>query len=76
MGSVDYFCRSPFMCTSLHLIHVLYPEYGVFLHNPEEMITDFEAIRNEIIRVTDQECGPTGFSSSPISLTIYSPRGK
>nr|WBW70075.1 venom protein [Lampona murina] len=49
-------------------------EYGVFLHNEEKKFTDFDEIRQEIIRATDEECGPQQFSRNPISLKIYSPR--
>lgn len=48
-------------------------EYAIFLHRPEEKITDFEEIKREIQKETLRDPGPTGFSSTPINLQIYSP---
>lgn len=49
-------------------------EYGEFLHKPQEKLTDFNKIREEIIRETDKVTGSSkGISNKPINLKIYSP---
>ena len=49
-------------------------EYGEFLHKKGEKFYDFEQIRQEIERRTDEIAGDRkNISSKPISLTIYSP---
>ncbi len=49
-------------------------EWGEFLHIPGKKFTDFNEIREEIVRDTDLKCGKnTGVSDLPINLRIYSP---
>ncbi|KAJ3184422.1 vacuolar protein sorting-associated protein 1 [Gaertneriomyces sp. JEL0708] len=49
-------------------------EWGEFLHIPGKKFTNFDEIRNEIVRETDAKAGKnTGISPDPINLRIYSP---
>jgi dynamin 1-like protein len=48
-------------------------EYGEFLHLPDQKFTDFEAIRAEIERFTEETCPNQTVKSDPISLKIVSP---
>ncbi|XP_023222598.1 dynamin-1-like [Centruroides sculpturatus] len=49
-------------------------EYGLFLHKPDEVYTDFNAICKEIQDETDRELGKQkNVSTKPINLKIYSP---
>jgi replication fork clamp-binding protein CrfC len=59
---------------SLQLVHAdVKTDYGIFLHKPEVEFTDFDAIRKEIVLVTDQETGSNkGISDKSINLKIYS----
>ncbi|RWS25521.1 Dynamin-like protein, partial [Leptotrombidium deliense] len=58
----------------LQLIHTPNEEYGVFLHSPEQKYSNFNEIREEIIRETDRKIGNNkNVSSDPINLRIYSP---
>lgn len=77
MNWKEFLPRGPRLVTRRPVVVQLIPsaeEYGVFLHKENEKFTEFGHIRNEISCATDEECGPNGFSSKPISLTIYSPR--
>ena len=50
-------------------------EYGEFLHRRGEKFYDFDQIREEIDRRTDELAGGSkNISNKPISLTIYSPK--
>ena len=50
-------------------------EWGEFLHIPGQKFYDFNKIREEIIRETDQKTGRNqGISPAPINLRIYSPK--
>ncbi|KAJ3416017.1 vacuolar protein sorting-associated protein 1 [Chytridiales sp. JEL 0842] len=49
-------------------------EWGEFLHLPGKKFTNFEEIREEIVRETDLKVGKTAnVSPQPINLRIYSP---
>ncbi|KAG0017015.1 vacuolar protein sorting-associated protein 1 [Entomortierella chlamydospora] len=49
-------------------------EWGEFLHQPGVKYTDFNLIRDEIVRDTDAKTGKNaGISPLPINLRIYSP---
>lgn len=49
-------------------------EWGEFLHIPGRKFTDFNEIREEIVRDTDLKCGKnTGVNDLPINLRVYSP---
>ncbi|KNE69338.1 hypothetical protein AMAG_13708 [Allomyces macrogynus ATCC 38327] len=49
-------------------------EWGEFLHAPNKRFYNFDEIRKEIIRDTDEKAGAnTGISHQPINLRIYSP---
>ncbi|OAT05071.1 vacuolar protein sorting-associated protein 1 [Blastomyces gilchristii SLH14081] len=49
-------------------------EYGEFLHIPGQKFYDFNKIRDEIVRETEQKTGRNaGISPAPINLRIYSP---
>eukprot|EP00040_Diaphanoeca_grandis_P022222 m.118917 g.118917 ORF g.118917 m.118917 type:complete len:824 (-) comp28710_c2_seq1:149-2620(-) len=48
-------------------------EYGEFLHAKGKRFHDFDDIRREIERVTDEMTGDRGVSSNPINLKVYSP---
>ncbi|KAJ3355140.1 vacuolar protein sorting-associated protein 1 [Allomyces javanicus] len=49
-------------------------EWGEFLHAPNKRFYNFDEIRKEIIRDTDEKAGAnTGISHAPINLRIYSP---
>ncbi|KAF9891474.1 vacuolar protein sorting-associated protein 1 [Aspergillus nanangensis] len=49
-------------------------EYGEFLHIPGQKFHDFNKIREEIVRETEQKVGRNaGISPVPINLRIYSP---
>ncbi|KAF9571000.1 vacuolar protein sorting-associated protein 1 [Mortierella alpina] len=49
-------------------------EWGEFLHQPGVKYTDFNQIRDEIVRDTDAKTGKNaGISPLPINLRIYSP---
>lgn len=49
-------------------------EWGEFLHLPGKQFSDFDEIRNEIVRETDRKTGGhLGISPDPINLRIYSP---
>lgn len=49
-------------------------EWGEFLHIPGQKFHDFNKIRDEIIRETEQKVGRNaGISPAPINLRIYSP---
>jgi len=48
-------------------------EYGEFLHKPGEVFYDFNEIRNEIERHTDETCPNQNVSAEPIRLKIVSP---
>ncbi|KAL9638595.1 MAG: hypothetical protein Q9164_001461 [Protoblastenia rupestris] len=49
-------------------------EWGEFLHIPGQKFYDFNKIREEIVRETDQKTGRNqGISPAPINLRIYSP---
>ncbi|KAF2140366.1 uncharacterized protein K452DRAFT_327715 [Aplosporella prunicola CBS 121167] len=49
-------------------------EWGEFLHVPGEKFYDFNKIRDEIVRETEQKTGRNaGISPAPINLRIYSP---
>lgn len=49
-------------------------EWGEFLHIPGQKFFDFNKIRQEIVRETDQKTGRNqGISPAPINLRIYSP---
>jgi len=51
------------------------PEWGEFLHRPNEKFFDFNEIREEIIRETDRVTGKNkGISHLPINLKIHSPK--
>ena len=50
------------------------PEYGEFLHKKGHKFYDFEQIRREIEKRTDEIAGnKKNVSNTPISLTIFSP---
>ena len=50
-------------------------EWGEFLHIPGQKFHDFNKIRDEIVRETDQKTGGNlGISPAPINLRIYSPK--
>ncbi|OAX80887.1 hypothetical protein ACJ72_04777 [Emergomyces africanus] len=49
-------------------------EYGEFVHIPGQKFYDFNKIRDEIVRETEQKTGRNaGISPAPINLKIYSP---
>jgi dynamin 1-like protein len=49
-------------------------EWGEFLHLPGKKFTDFNEIREEIVRETDLKVGKNaGISPQPINLRVYSP---
>ncbi|EDN02539.1 vacuolar sorting protein 1 [Histoplasma mississippiense (nom. inval.)] len=49
-------------------------EYGEFLHIPGQKFYDFNKIRDEIVRETEQKTGRNaGISPAPINLRIFSP---
>lgn len=49
-------------------------EWGEFLHLPGQKITDFNKIRDEIVRETESKTGKNaGISNNPINLRIFSP---
>ncbi|KAG0210107.1 vacuolar protein sorting-associated protein 1 [Mortierella sp. GBA30] len=49
-------------------------EWGEFLHQPGVKYTDFNQIRDEIVRDTDAKTGKNaGISPLPINLRVYSP---
>ncbi|KAI8801563.1 Dynamin central region-domain-containing protein [Cladochytrium replicatum] len=48
-------------------------EWGEFLHIPGKKFTDFNEIREEIVRDTEAKSGKSGISAHPINLRIYSP---
>lgn len=49
-------------------------EWGEFLHVPGKKFTNFDEIREEIVRETDAKTGKNaGISPEPINLRIYSP---
>ncbi|KZF20202.1 dynamin-2 [Xylona heveae TC161] len=49
-------------------------EWGEFLHIPGQKFYDFNKIRDEIVRETEQKTGRNaGISPAPINLRIYSP---
>lgn len=49
-------------------------EWGEFLHLPGKKFYNFDEIRNEIVKETDNVAGTnTGISSAPINLRIFSP---
>ncbi|ORZ14869.1 Dynamin central region-domain-containing protein [Lobosporangium transversale] len=49
-------------------------EWGEFLHQPNVKYTDFNLIRDEIVRDTEAKTGKNaGISPLPINLRIYSP---
>ncbi|KAF9167912.1 vacuolar protein sorting-associated protein 1 [Mortierella sp. AD011] len=49
-------------------------EWGEFLHQPGVKYTDFNLIRDEIVRDTDAKTGKNaGISPLPINLRVYSP---
>ncbi|CAG8719404.1 8438_t:CDS:10, partial [Acaulospora morrowiae] len=49
-------------------------EWGEFLHIPGEKFTDFNKIREEIVKETEAKTGKNaGISPAPINLRIYSP---
>ncbi|XP_070500588.1 dynamin-1-like protein [Chironomus tepperi] len=51
-----------------------FQEWGEFLHMPDNKFTDFEEIRKEIERRTDELAGSNkGICHEPINLKIYSP---
>lgn len=51
----------------------LIEEWGVFLHKPQIIFTDFDLIRTEIENTTDRLAGNNkGIKNSPINLKIYS----
>ncbi|KAL6042668.1 Vacuolar protein sorting-associated protein 1 [Balamuthia mandrillaris] len=51
-----------------------FKEWGEFLHKPNELFYDFDAIREEIQKETDRLSGKNkGISHNPINLKIYSP---
>ena len=50
-------------------------EWGEFLHLPGQKFFDFNKMRDEIVRETDQKTGQRqGISPAPINLRIYSPK--
>ncbi|KAI9178885.1 vacuolar protein sorting-associated protein 1 [Blastocladiella emersonii ATCC 22665] len=49
-------------------------EWGEFLHLPGKKFFNFDEIRNEIVRDTNEKAGAnTGISHAPINLRVYSP---
>lgn len=49
-------------------------EWGEFLHLPDQKFTDFDSIRNEIIRETDRVAGKgKAVSNNAIRLSVFSP---
>ncbi|KAI9221628.1 Dynamin central region-domain-containing protein [Blastocladiella britannica] len=49
-------------------------EWGEFLHLPGKKFFNFDDIRNEIVRDTNEKAGKnTGLSNLPINLRVYSP---
>lgn len=48
-------------------------EWAEFLHKPGQRFTDFLLVRQEIENRTREIAGPTAITTTPISLTIYSP---
>ncbi|ORZ36725.1 Dynamin central region-domain-containing protein [Catenaria anguillulae PL171] len=49
-------------------------EWGEFLHLPGKKFFNFDDIRKEIVRDTDEKAGAnTGISHQPINLRVYSP---
>jgi dynamin 1-like protein len=49
-------------------------EWGEFLHAPGKRFTNFDEIRDEIVRETDKMTGKNqGVSANPINLRVYSP---
>merc|ERR1711865_301000 len=48
-------------------------EYGEFLHVPDKKWTDFNQIRDEIERFTEETCPNQTVSAEPITLKIVSP---
>jgi len=51
-----------------------FAEYGEFFHKKGQKFYDFDQIRVEIERRTDEICGAAkNISDKPISLTIFSP---
>merc|ERR1712216_1092077 len=50
-----------------------FKEYGEFLHKPDQKFYDFEEIRSEIERHTEETCPGNTVSPEPISLKIVSP---
>jgi len=63
----------------LRLVHLNTQEYsgdqawGIFEKHPDKKFTDFELVRQEIDRQTDEVCGTKkGIVNDPIVLTIYS----
>uniref|UniRef100_A0A0N5C3B7 Dynamin GTPase n=1 Tax=Strongyloides papillosus TaxID=174720 RepID=A0A0N5C3B7_STREA len=50
-------------------------EWAIFDHDDEKVYTDFNLVREEIIRETEKESGTNkGISDKPIGLKIYSPK--
>jgi dynamin 1-like protein len=51
-----------------------FDEWGEFLHMPGQKLSDFNRIRQEIVKDTDLKTGKNaGISPQPINLRIYSP---
>jgi dynamin 1-like protein len=50
-----------------------FQEYAEFLHLPDQKFTDFEKVRDEIERFTEETCPNQTVKSDPISLKIVSP---
>ena len=49
-------------------------EWGEFLHAPGKRFTNFDEIREEIVKETDKITGKNaGVSANPINLRVYSP---
>uniref|UniRef100_A0A7S3PDL9 Dynamin GTPase n=2 Tax=Aplanochytrium stocchinoi TaxID=215587 RepID=A0A7S3PDL9_9STRA len=49
-------------------------EYAEFLHIPNQIFTDFDAVREEILKETTRISGENkGISDKPIRLRVYSP---
>lgn len=49
-------------------------EWGEFLHRKGEVFSDFDRIREEIVRDTERVIGKNkGVTDKPVNLKIYSP---
>lgn len=65
--------RRPLILQLVHVSDQGHPEFGEFLHKPNQKYTDFLEIRKEIDAETNRTCRGISVSSVPIRLRVYSP---